>query len=64
MNYQIVFFCGSALHGPNMTHCAGSGRTFAQALQRARARLATYGPVGALYYRRPGDGALYPLIGA
>lgn len=64
MNYQILFFCGSDLHGPSTTHCAGSGRTLAQALTRARVRLATYGPVGALYYRRPGDGALHPLISA
>ena len=64
MHYQILFFCGSDLHGPSATHCAGSGRTLALALDRARARLATYGPVGALYYRHPGDGALYPLITA
>lgn len=62
--YQICIATPSPVHGPSSWHSIATGRTLAGALARARARLDTYGRInpGNLFYRRPNDGARYPLI--
>lgn len=64
--YTIYLTTPSDVHGPSDVHSLATGRTLAVALQRARVRLDTYGPVsaGRLFYCRPGDGTRRPLIGA
>jgi hypothetical protein len=64
--FQLCIAIPSAMHGPSAWHSVATGRTLAQALARARARLDAYGRVnpGHLFYRRADDGARHPLIGA
>lgn len=62
--YTIYITTPSAIYGPTDVHSVATGRTLAIALQRARVRLDTYGPLspGRLFYCRPGDGTRRPLI--
>lgn len=64
--YTVYISTPSAVHGPTDAHSVATGRTLSIALARARARLDTYGPMnpGRIFYRRPNDGVMYPLIGA
>lgn len=64
--FQICITAPSDLHGSSNSHTVATGRTLAIALERARARLDTYGPLspGRLFYRRANDGARRPLISA
>lgn len=62
--YQVCIATPSSFHGPSSWHSVASGRTLSSAIAKARARLETYGKInpGSLFYRRPNDGARYPLI--
>lgn len=61
--FTIYITAPSDLHGPTDCHGIGTGRTLAIALQRARVRLDTYGPLspGRFFFRR-GDGPRQSLI--
>jgi hypothetical protein len=62
--YQVCIATPSDVYGPSAWHSIATGRTLALAMERARVRLDTYGPMnpGRIFYRRSDDGARYPLI--